>query len=97
MNPGFKKKGKRGRRSRGIILYFKKKLAENKTGTKVHSTKNFVWIKLDKALCGISHDIYIRCLYSKPRMRVNCPENDDLFDQLLYSINKYSQLGKKLS
>jgi hypothetical protein len=27
-------------------------------------------------------------------MRVNCPENDDLFDQLLYSINKYSQLGK---
>jgi hypothetical protein len=56
--PGFKKKGKRGRRSGGIILYFKKKLAENKTGTKVHSTKYFVWIKLDKALCGTSHDIY---------------------------------------
>ena len=83
MNLGFKKKGKRGGRSGGIILYFKKKLAENKIVTKVHSTNNFVWIKLDKAICGTSHDIYLCCLSIKPRMRVNCQENEDLFDQLL--------------
>jgi hypothetical protein len=59
MNLGFKKKGKRGGRSGGIILYLKKKFAENKTITHVYSTKNFVWIKLDKALCGTSHDIYL--------------------------------------
>ena len=29
-------------------------------------------------------------------MRVNCQENDDLFDQLLYSFNKYSQVGKNV-
>jgi hypothetical protein len=34
------------------------------------------------------------CLYIKPRIKAVCPENDELFEQLTYFINKYSQVGK---
>jgi hypothetical protein len=34
------------------------------------------------------------CLYIKPRIKAVYPENDELFEQLTYYINKYSQVGK---
>jgi endonuclease/exonuclease/phosphatase (EEP) superfamily protein YafD len=34
------------------------------------------------------------CLYIKPRIKAVSPENDELFEQLTYFINKYSQDGK---
>jgi hypothetical protein len=34
------------------------------------------------------------CLYIKPRIKAVCPENVELFEQLTYFINKYSQVGK---
>jgi hypothetical protein len=34
------------------------------------------------------------CLYIKHRIKAVCPENDELFEQLTYFINKYSQVGK---
>jgi hypothetical protein len=38
--------------------------------------------------------MYLCCLYIKPRIKAVCPENDELFEQLTYFINKYSQVGK---
>jgi len=92
--PASKKKGKKGRRSGGIILYIKRSLSKSNAIIKVHSNANFIWLKINKNLCGTSHDIYICCLYIKPRNRVICPENDILFEQLAHHINRYSQLGK---
>lgn len=38
---------------------------------------------------------YLFVLFNiKPRIKAVCPENDELFEQLTYFINKYSQVGK---
>ena len=43
-----KAKGKRGRRSRGIIVYYKKEFSSLNIISKVITTKDYIWIKLNK-------------------------------------------------
>jgi NDP-sugar pyrophosphorylase family protein len=54
----------------------------------VQINKQIIWIKLDQYLSGLKHDIYLCCLYIKHRIKAVCPENDELFEQLTYFINK---------
>lgn len=92
--PGIKKKGKRGRRSGGIILYFKNEFKKSNAIIKIAQSKNYIFIKLDKDKCGLTHDIFLGCVYINPRAKSVCPENDKIFDSLSSLVNKYSELGK---
>lgn len=92
--PGIKKKGKKGRRSGGIILYIKQHLTKNNGITKIHNDKQFIWLKISKKIFGTTHDIFLCCLYIKPRITSISPEHDALFEKLTYFINKYSNQGK---
>lgn len=90
--PGTKKK--KGRRSGGIILYIKDKFTRNNAITKIKSSKNFIWVKINKTLCGTNSDIFLCSAYIRPRKGVICPENDILFQNLSVDIDSYSNLGK---
>lgn len=92
--PGKKRKGKRGRRSGGIVLYLKNDFQKNNAITKVAQDNNYIFIKLDKDKCGLQHDIFLGCIYISPRTHSVCPENDKIFDTLTNLVNKYSELGK---
>ena len=43
-----KAKGKKGRRSGGIIVYYKKEFSSLNIISKVITTKDYIWIKLNK-------------------------------------------------
>jgi len=67
---GLKKKGKRGRRSGGIILYLKQHRSDNKAIVKIHSNQHIIWIKLDKNLCGTKQKGFIEI--NQPETRIAC-------------------------
>ena len=89
---GIKSKGKRGRRSGGIIVYYKKDLS--RMITKINNSNDFIWIKLNKSQTGLDDDIYICTVYLKPRTSSTSPEQDKIFESLRNSVYDFSQKGQ---
>ena len=87
-----KSRGKRGRRSGGLIVYYKKELS--KMITKINNSNNFIWLKLNKSQTGLDEDIYLGTVYLKPRTSSVSPEHDNIIENLRNSIHDFSQKGK---
>ena len=86
-----KKKGiKKGRRSGGIIIYYKTNL---QNGIKLVIKRNYgLWIRLDKQFFNLDFDLYLAVVYIKPYYPNS--NNEELFENLKHDIAKYSEKGK---
>lgn len=83
------KRRKKGRRSGGIILYFKKWLSNGiKEISKSH--EDLLWVKLDRYFFGFDKDVYICIAYIKPN---SCNIPNSAFLQLEKDISRFDKYG----
>ena len=88
--PGIKNKNK-GRRSGGLILYYKKKLTPALTLIK-STSKDILWVRIDKRyFTNLQHDIYLALIYSRPGvLKPDAP----IYQTLTREILKHCSKGK---
>ena len=85
-----KKLKKKGRRSGGILVYYKDTFDN---GVKLMSQYDYgIWLKLDKNFFGTEFDLYLAVIYIKPKTPTFDPE--DTFLKLKLDIAKFSSSGK---
>jgi hypothetical protein len=53
------------------------------------TTKDYIWIKLNKIPLGLPNDIFICTTYIRPRTSSVSPDHDTLFDSFQNSINTF--------
>lgn len=89
--PGIKKKHvRKGRRSGGVIIYFRRHIAP---GISLVCKRNYgLWIKLDKAFFNLEYDIYLAVIYIKPKY--SHQDNEEIFCKLSQDIVELSCRGK---
>ncbi len=88
--PATKAKGKKGRPSGGMLVYFRKEIQNGIDQVKISRKHNIIWFKLKKSFFGIQKDLYICSVYIKPESAHN---SDLAFEELERDMGKYSMLG----
>ena len=81
--PGTKGKNvKKGRRSGGVIVYFKRHIAPGIS--LVHKREYSIWIKLDKSFFNLDYDIFLAVIYIRPKY--SHQDNEEIFSKLIQDI-----------